>query len=181
MNRREFIKRSALIGAGTAAASLLNACAPAATATQAPAATAAKAVFDWKRFKGEKIEALLIKNTVGDLLVKYQKEFEDLTGITVGADTPAEQQQRQKLAVEFQSGQTSFDVVYYSFHVQKRLFGKNKWVADVREYLNDPTMVAPDWDWNDFSAAGKAWSTEADGRIDAVCNKIDYFILYCNK
>jgi multiple sugar transport system substrate-binding protein len=184
LTRREFLKRSALIGAGVAGASILGACQPAPTPapTAAPPTAAPKpAAFDWKRFKGEKIEALLIKNTQGDVMVKYQKEFEELTGITVGVDQPAEQQQRQKLAVEFASGQTSFDVVYYSFHVQKRLFGKNKWVADVRDYLNDPTMVAPDWDWNDFSAAGKAWSTEPDGRIDAVSNKIDYCIVYCNK
>ena len=91
--------------------------------------------FDWKRYKGEHIEALLIKNTQGDIMVQNLKEFEDLTGITVGVDQPPEQQQRQKLTVEFNSGQTSFDVVYYSFHVQKRLFGKNSWVADVRDYL----------------------------------------------
>lgn len=192
LSRREFLKRSALVGAGLAATPILNACAPAATpapaSTSAPAKPAAPATvsapgdkFDWKRFKGEHIEALLIKNTQGDVLVQYQKEFEELTGITVGVDSPAEQQQRQKLAVEFNSGQTSFDVVYYSFHVQKRLFGKNNWVADIRDYLKDPTMTAPDFDWDDFSAAGKAWSTEPDGRIDAVCNKIDYCILYCNK
>ncbi len=190
LTRREFLKRSAILGTGIASAAVLNACVPVATpvpsapAAQPVAPTAASkaaAAFDWKRFKGEHIEALLIKNTQGDILVKNQKDFEDLTGITVGVDEPPEQQQRQKLAVEFASGQTSFDVVYYSFHVQKRLFGKNKWVADVRDYLNDPSMVAPDWDWNDFSAAGKGWMTEADGRIDAVSNKIDYCMLYCNK
>ena len=192
LSRREFIKRSALVGAGLAATPIINACAPAATPapapTSAPAKPAAPATvsapgdkFDWKRFKGEKIEALLIKNAQGDVMAQYQKEFEELTGITVGVDAPAEQQQRQKLAVEFASGQTSFDVVYYSFHVQKRLFGKNQWVADVRDYLKDPTMTAPEFDWDDFSAAGKAWATEPDGRIDAVCNKIDYCNLYCNK
>ncbi|CAG0972561.1 partial Erythritol/L-threitol-binding protein, partial [Anaerolineae bacterium] len=190
LTRREFLKRSAIVGASAAAVPLLNACAPA----PAPAPTAAPAqptvpavvtkagsAFDWKRFKGEKIEALLIKNTQGDIMVQNIKEFEELTGITVGVDQPAEQQQRQKLAVEFQSGQTSFDVVYYSFHVQKRLFGKNKWVTDIRDYLKDPTMTAPEFDWDDFSAAGKAWATEPDGRIDALPNKIDYGVLYCNK
>lgn len=190
LTRREFLKRSAIVGASAAAVPLLNACAP----TPAPAPTAAPAqptvpavvtkagsAFDWKRFKGEKIEALLIKNTQGDIMVQNIKEFEELTGITVGVDQPAEQQQRQKLAVEFQSGQTSFDVVYYSFHVQKRLFGKNKWVTDIRDYLKDPTMTAPEFDWDDFSAAGKAWATEPDGRIDALPNKIDYGVLYCNK
>lgn len=190
LTRREFLKRSAIVGASAAAVPLLNACAstPAPAPTAAPAqptvpavVTKAGSAFDWKRFKGEKIEALLIKNTQGDIMVQNIKEFEELTGITVGVDQPAEQQQRQKLAVEFQSGQTSFDVVYYSFHVQKRLFGKNKWVTDIRDYLKDPTMTAPEFDWDDFSAAGKAWATEPDGRIDALPNKIDYGVLYCNK
>jgi multiple sugar transport system substrate-binding protein len=198
LTRREFLKSSAIVGVSAAALPILNACAP---ATQAPSATATSAAskassavsvpasvssssstaFDWKRFKGEHIEALLIKNTQGDIMVQNLQEFVDLTGITVGVDEPAEQQQRQKLAVEFASGQTSFDVVYYSFHVQKRLFGKNQWVADIRDYLKDPTMTAPEFDWDDFSAAGKAWATEADGRIDALPNKIDYGVLYCNK
>jgi len=201
LTRREFLKRSAMLGAGAAALPILNACAPSPAPTQAPpppsssaASSAASSsvsvpavvktpgdTFSWQRFKGEKIEALLIKNTQGDIMVQNLKEFQDLTGITVGVDQPPEQQQRQKLAVEFASGQTSFDLVYYSFHVQKRLFGKNKWVADVRDYLNDPTMTPPEFDWDDFSAAGKAWATEPDGRIDALPNKIDYGILYCNK
>lgn len=197
LTRREFLKKSAILGASAAALPILNACAPttppAASTAAAPAGSAATGptvppvvkspgdTFNWQRFKGEHIEALLIKNTQGDIMVQNLKEFQDLTGITVGVDQPAEQQQRQKLAVEFASGQTTFDVVYYSFHVQKRLFGKNKWVRDVRDYLNDPTMTAPEFDWNDFSEAGKGWATEADGRIDALPNKIDYFILYCNK
>jgi len=195
MTRRDFIKATVLAGASVASATLLNACAPEPTKVPPPAPTAVPAAkptvpavvktpgdqFSWQRFKGEKIEALLIKNTQGDIMVQNLKEFQDLTGITVGADQPAEQQQRQKLAVEFASGATSFDVVYYSFHVQKRLFGKNKWVMDVRDYLKDPTMTAPEFDWNDFSEAGKAWATEPDGRIDALPNKIDYCNLYCNK
>ena len=37
----------------------------------------AQGVFDWKRFKGEKIEIFLVKSPRGDLLTKYHKEFED--------------------------------------------------------------------------------------------------------
>ena len=56
----------------------------------------AQAPFDWKKFKGEKIEVFLVKSPRGDLLTKYHKEFEDLTGITVGSEMIPEQQQRQK-------------------------------------------------------------------------------------
>jgi multiple sugar transport system substrate-binding protein len=41
--------------------------------------------FDWKRFKGQKIEVFLVKSPRGDLLSKNHKEFEDLTGIEVGS------------------------------------------------------------------------------------------------
>ena len=86
----------------------------------------AQGAFDWKKFKGEKIEVFLVKSPRGDLLTKYHKEFEDLTGITVGSEMIPEQQQRQKAVIEFNSGNTSFDVIALSYHVQKRLFGKNK-------------------------------------------------------
>src|SRR5215471_9211199 len=60
----------------------------------------AQGAFDWKKFKGEKIEVFLVKSPRGDLLTKYHKEFEDLTGITVGSEMIPEQQQRQKAVIE---------------------------------------------------------------------------------
>src|SRR6266849_3032739 len=36
----------------------------------------AQGAFDWKRFKGEKIEVSLAKGPRGDLVQKYRKEFE---------------------------------------------------------------------------------------------------------
>ena len=40
--------------------------------------------------------------------------------------------------IEFNSGNTSFDVIAMSYHVQKRLFGKNKWLDDVRPLHRRP-------------------------------------------
>src|SRR3982074_260284 len=71
----------------------------------------AQAAFDWKRFKGEKIEILLVKSPRGDLLSKYHKEFEDMTGIQVGSEMVPEQQQRQKGVLEFQSGNPNFRAI----------------------------------------------------------------------
>jgi multiple sugar transport system substrate-binding protein len=71
--------------------------------------------FDWKRFKGEKIEVLLVKSPRGDLLTKYHKEFEDMSGIEVGSEMIPEQQQRQKAVIEFNSGNPSFDVIGLSY------------------------------------------------------------------
>src|SRR5947207_13448829 len=118
----------------------------------------AQGSFDWKKFKGEKIEVFLVKSPRGDLLTKYHKEFEDLTGITVGSEMVPEQQQRQKAVIEFNSGNTSFDVIALSYHVQKRMFGKNKWMEDVRPLIADKSLTDPNLDFNDFSKGGLAWA-----------------------
>src|SRR5437763_367923 len=100
----------------------------------------AQGAFDWKKFKGEKIEIFLVKSPRGDLLTKYHKEFEDLTGITVGSEMIPEQQQRQKAVIEFNSGNPSFDVIALSYHVQKRQFAKNNWLTDRPEAIDSAKM-----------------------------------------
>ena len=48
-------------------------------------AAQAQGAFDWKKYKGEKIEVFLVKSPRGDLLTRFHKEFEDMTGISVGS------------------------------------------------------------------------------------------------
>lgn len=196
LGRREFLKASVI----ASSAALLAACqtpaapapttAPAPKATEAPkpAATAAPAgtkapgdAFSWQRFKGEKIEVQLIKSPRGDVLQQNQKEFENLTGIQVGSEQVPEQQLRQKQVIEFTSGSTTFDVTQNSLHVQKRLFGKGKWLLDLRDYLKDPTLTSPDYDYADFAKSALDYAAQVDGRVDTLVQSNDYFILYWNK
>ncbi|MFO1324152.1 MAG: extracellular solute-binding protein [Burkholderiales bacterium] len=141
----------------------------------------AQGAFDWKKFKGEKIEVFLVKSPRGDLLSKYHKEFEDLTGITVGSEMIPEQQQRQKAVIEFNSGKPSFDVIAISYHVQKRLFGKNKWMMDTRPLVADKSITDPNLDYADFAKSGLTWATQPDGRVDSLPLNIDPWMLYVNK
>ncbi len=137
--------------------------------------------FDWTRFKGQKIEVALVKGPRSDVLQKYQKEFEDLTGITVGAEQIPEQQLRQRNVVQFASRRPAVDVTLLSLHVEKRIFGAGKWLEDLRPYLADPTMTAPGFAFDDFAAGGRIFSTQADGRIDTFPTSLDYAVLYWNK
>lgn len=139
-----------------------------------------QSAFDWKRFNGEKIEVLHAKGPRADLFQKYEKEFTELTGIQVGSESIPEQQARQKTAIEFSSGSTSFDVVMLALHVQKRLAWKGKWLSDLRPMLADPSMTAPEFDFADFSKAGLLWATQADGKIDTLPINIDYHLIYAN-
>ena len=164
---------------------LLQAGAGAAVLSALPGAgilnAAAQAPFDWKRYKGEKIEVFHVKSPRGDLLTKYHKEFEDLTGITVASESIPEQQQRQKAVIEFNSGNTSFDVIEFAYHVQKRLFGKSNWLVDVRPLVADKSLLDPAFDFANFSSGGMNWATQPDGRIDSVPFNIDPWVLYYNK
>ena len=141
----------------------------------------AQSGFDWQQFAGEHIEVLHSKSPRGDLMMNYEPEFMELTGIDVGSEQVPEQQQRQKQVIEFTSGATSFDVTDVSWHVQKRLFGKGKWLEDLRPYLADAALTPPDFDFDDFSNAGITYATQADGRIDTLPAFIDYWIVYWNK
>jgi multiple sugar transport system substrate-binding protein len=141
----------------------------------------AQSGFDWKRFKGEKIEVFLVKSPRGDLLTKYHKEFEDLTGIEVGSEMIPEQQQRQKAVIEFNSGNPSFDVIALSYHVQKRQFAKNNWLTDLRPFINDKSMAAPDLDFGDFAKGGLYYAVETDGRVMSLPFNLDPWVVYYNK
>jgi multiple sugar transport system substrate-binding protein len=141
----------------------------------------AQSAFNWKRFSGEKIDVLLVKNPRSDLMQAAEKEFTALTGITVSSEQIPEQQQRQKAMIEFSSGRPSFDVAHLSMHVQKRLSEKSKWLEDLRPFLADATMTNPEFDFADFGKAGLNFCTEANGKQNAIPTFVDYWILYYNK
>ncbi|MBA2521178.1 MAG: extracellular solute-binding protein [Chloroflexia bacterium] len=141
---------------------------------------AADAGFNWRQFEGETITTLLATSSRADVLVELQPQFEELTGITVNVDVVPEQQQRQKMVIEFTSGNPSFDVAMVSWHVQKGLFGRGQFMLDLRELLDDPELTAPSYDFADFSEAALRFATQADGRIDTLPFNIDYWITYWN-
>jgi multiple sugar transport system substrate-binding protein len=141
----------------------------------------AQSAFDWKQCKGQKIEVNLQKSPRADQLQAHQKEFEALTGITVGSEQIPEQQQRPKVAMEMATGHPSFDVVNVAMHVQKRLIERANWMEDLRPYIANPSLTAADFDMADFSAAGMRVATGPDGKLNVLALNQDLFILMYNK
>jgi multiple sugar transport system substrate-binding protein len=186
---RRGLLRAAALTLGGLAVGALAACSSSTTpqpsaATAKPASVgtpSASGGFDWQRYKGQSITVLNVQNSRTELMTKYQPEFEELTGVKVNADVLPEQQQRQKLLIEFSSGNPSFDVTTLSWHVLKGVSAKGKWFTDVRDWLKDPTMTAPDYDSADFSQAALTYATQKDGSMDTLPLQIDYWILYWNK
>jgi multiple sugar transport system substrate-binding protein len=141
----------------------------------------AQSSFDWKRFSGKTITVSLTKNPRADNLQAHQKEFEALTGIKVLSEQMPEQQQRPKMVMELASGRPSFDVTHYSLHVSKRVIGSGQWLVDMRPYLADNTLTAPDYDWADMSPGALRAATQPDGRIDSLPLETDIWLLYYNR
>jgi len=141
----------------------------------------AQSAFDWKRCKGQTIVVSLTKNPRADNLQKHQKEFEELTGIHVESEQMPEQQQRPKMVMELASARPSFDVTHFSLHVSKRVVGTGKWLEDMRPYLANTALTAPDYDWADMSPGALRAASQPDGRIDSLPLETDIWLVYYNK
>ena len=137
--------------------------------------------FNWKRFAGQSLEVSLTLGPRATVLRQYEKEFVELTGIKVGSEAVPEQQHRQQVVIQFNSGNPQFDVLTVAWHVQKRLVGKAKWLLDMKPLLADSQLTAPDYDWPDFTGGGIRWATQPDGRMDTLPLNIDPWMIYYNK
>ena len=123
-----------------------------------------RAHFDWRRFRGERIEATVQLSPRGQFLQKNNAEFEELTGIKVGLEVVPEQQHRQKIIVEFASGRPSFDVTEISLHVKKRQVGKARWNTDIKALIADGSADRAGIRLRRLSARAVTYATQADGR-----------------
>jgi multiple sugar transport system substrate-binding protein len=137
--------------------------------------------FDWQKYKGQSINVALIKNPRNEVLISDLGKFKELTGITASVELIPEQQYRQKLVIEFTSGNPTFDIAELTLTVQKRLAAKGRWFADLRPMLQDASLTSSDFDFADFSKSGIDAATQADGTLDTLPVALDYFLLYYNK
>jgi len=141
----------------------------------------AQSAFDWQQCKGQTITVSLTLNPRADNLQAHEKEFEALTGIKVLSEQMPEQQQRPKMVMELASGNPSFDVTHFSLHVSKRVVAEGHWLEDLRPYLANPKLTAPDYDWSDMSAGALRAATQSDGRVDSLPIETDVWLVYYNK
>jgi multiple sugar transport system substrate-binding protein len=170
ISRRDALRLGATVAAGAAVGPFVMRLAGAADA------------FSWQRFKGSKIFLQFSKNPWAETMEKLLPDFEKQTGIKAEFATLPEIQARQRLTVEFTGGSGGIDAWYTSLHVEKRRFWKSGWYLDVGKFLKDPTMTAPDYDWNsDVPDAAKQLVTQRDGTISALIFQLDPWILFYRK
>jgi multiple sugar transport system substrate-binding protein len=110
----------------------------------------AHADFNWQQAKGSQLRVLLNKHPWQAAIEPHLKEFETLTGIKLSAEVYPEDQFRAKVLVELTSGASSIDV-FMSMPAQEGLkYMRAGWLQPVDEFLKNPAMTAPDYNWNDF-------------------------------
>ena len=141
----------------------------------------AQSKFDWKMAKGAKIEVNFQKGPNADVIERNHRKFEDLTGIKVGSEQIPEQQQRPKVALELSTGRPTFDVVAVALHVQKRLVERGKWMEDLRTWINNPNVTAPEFDYADFAGPALRWGTGADGAVHTLASNYDVWLMFWNQ
>jgi len=170
----KLLRRRDLLGAGAALAVV-------AESGFDPVRAAAASGFNWRQCAGQHLEVAWQRAADVEHLQRNTAEFRELTGIDIAYDIVPEQQFRQKLVIEFTSGRPSFDVCYLAYTSQKRLFGKGRWLLDLRPLMEDGSVTAADFDWADFPAPSVAAATQADGRVDTLPITFGYNILMWNK
>ena len=168
MTRREVLRLGGVLAAGAAGPFVLR---------HAGAADA----FNWRRFAGQNIFILFTKHPWSTTIIGLLPEFEKQTGIKVEFSELPEIQARQKLTVEFTAGSGGIDAWFTSLHVEKRRFWKSGWFADIGKFLKDPTMTAPDYDWNDIAKVAQTAATQPDGTISALPFMVDSMSLFYRK
>lgn len=130
----------------------LTGCGGNGAATSTPSASAAGSAggeFNWKAYEGSSIEVQMVQHTASSAMVEKIKDFEDLTGIHVEYSITPESNYFDKVSTSLASGSGSPDL-FMSGAYQLWDYSAAGYVENLDTYLNDPSMVAPDYDAGDF-------------------------------
>jgi len=168
LSRRQVLKLGATAAAGAAMGPFVS------TPARAQA-------FNWQRFRGTELFLILTRHPWVDEMVTHIPEFESLSGMKVKYEMLPEIQGRQKLTVELTAGTGGVDAFHTALHVEKRRFWKSGWYQPLNRFLEDKSLTAPEFDWNDFVPAAKAAVTEPDNTISAIPTMVDFFALFYRK
>jgi multiple sugar transport system substrate-binding protein len=141
-------RRLAQAGAGLGAAALASRLAWNMAAAQDSAAADVTGEFNWKRDDGKTIKALLNVHPYADALKADLQTFTDLTGIKVQYDEFPETNYFDKLTVDLQSGQGTYDVFMLGAYMVWQ-YGPPGWLEDMKPWIENASATNPDYNWDD--------------------------------
>jgi multiple sugar transport system substrate-binding protein len=151
LGRRELIGRMGHIGVAAVAANTLLGRA----STRALAAD-----FDWKKHQGTQLNLLLNKHPYADAMIADLDNFKALTGMEVAYDVFPEDVYFDKVTAALSSGSSQYDA-FMTGAYQTWQYGPAGWLVDLNEFIGDPALTNPDYNWEDVLPnlrASTAWS-----------------------
>lgn len=164
-SRREFLKIAAIAGA----------------ALSIPSAAGAAPEFNWKRFAGTPLRFLAPSyGWTNDIIRPLLPQFEQLTGTKVAWEIYPEDAFRQKLTIEMSSGSGTVDGFMSLTAYDGLRFAKAGWYEPLGEYVNNPTLTDPLFDFADFYPTLRAAAT-IDGKVIGIPTAPEVQLLYYRK
>jgi len=135
------------------------------------------AEINWKQSQGTEIRFLMNKHPFTTYIEPKVAEFEKLTGIKVVIEAFPEDQYRNKLTIELNSGgkvdgfmiMPGQDDLYYS---------KAGWLQPLDAYIADPKLTDRSWDPKDFFASFAKASSVEGKQIGVVINAETSLLAY---
>ncbi len=157
-------RRAMQLGLGAAAAYGMVGMpmAPARVGAQETGAADVTGPFDWKRNDGTTIRALLNEHPYTTALEEDLQTFSELTGITVQYDKFPESNYFEKLTVDLQSGQPTYDVFMLGAYFVWQ-YGPPGYLEDFLPWIENESATNPEYDWEDIYPnlrAADQWSLE---------------------
>ena len=116
--------------------------------------------FDWKKNSGKRLNLLLNKHPYTDAMIADLDNFKSLTGMDVKYDVFPEDVYFDKVTAALSSRSSQYDV-FMSGAYQTWQYGPAGWLADLKEFIENPSLTAPNYAFDDILPnlrAATAWS-----------------------
>jgi multiple sugar transport system substrate-binding protein len=141
------------------------------------ATPAAAQSFDWKRFDGETINVLLNNHPWSNAIRDLAPEFTARTGIKLRIELLNEDPQRARLGTLLQAKSSDIDV-YNSLQIREgAVYNKAGWYADLNPFVNNRSLTAPDFNFEDFGE-GLRKSATFGGKLVALPINVEGPLFY---
>ena len=151
VSRRDLLRGMAALGVSAATADFLVNAATTGVLAQG---------YDWKKNAGKTVNLLLNKHPYTDAMIANIDNFKSLTSMDVKYDVFPEDVYFDKVTAALSSRSTQYDA-FMTGAYQTWQYGPAGWLVDLNEFIKNPAMTAPNYNFEDILPnlrAATAWS-----------------------
>ncbi len=140
--------------------------------TKAPAATTTAGGFDWHRFEGTTIVLNFPAHLAYNKWIELIPEFEAKTGMKVEVDKMNYMRLHDKQLLELSKPSGDYDVISIVGPLWKTEYVKAGYLAPLDDYITDPTLTFPEYDYGDLIKA----YVDVQGKVCLDCKGTDIYL-----